>query len=109
MDSRRIEGLWDCGYCDQKGILARYDRCRTCGSARSAQTIFYLPKDIEKAVLSDEERAKTSNAPDWLCDYCGSLNSADSMACSGCGSARERATKDYATLHSGTEINAPRG
>ena len=102
MESKRIEGLWDCSYCGQTGILARYDRCQACGSARIAQTQFYMPKDIAAATLSSEEAAKTSNAPDWLCSFCGGLNSADRTTCSGCGSAREQATQDYGTLHSQT-------
>lgn len=102
MESKRIEGLWDCSYCDQKAIPARYDRCQTCGSPRLAETIFYLPQDIEAATLSSEDAAKTSDAPDWLCDYCGGLNSANSATCSGCGSARDKASKDYGTLHSQT-------
>ncbi len=99
MTSKRIEGLWDCSYCGQKGVRARFDRCPGCGSARRADTMFYLPSDTEAAVLSDEEAAKTSAGPDWLCDFCGSLNRSDAAFCKGCGSAKEEAVHDYATLH----------
>ncbi len=74
-EPKRIEGLWDCEYCGQKGIRARFDRCQGCGSPRRKETVFYMPADIASATLTKEEAAKTSNAPDWLCDYCGSLNS----------------------------------
>ena len=98
-EPKRIEGLWDCEFCGQKGIRARFDRCQGCGNPRGEETVFYLPADISSATLTKEEAAKTSNAPDWLCDYCGSLNSADLNYCKGCGSEKKEATQDYATLH----------
>ncbi len=99
MESRRIEGLWDCSFCGQKGIRARFDHCEGCGSPRGADCIFYLPTDLQAATLSRDEAQKTSNAPDWYCDYCGSLNSADATVCRGCGSDKKEATKNYASLH----------
>ena len=110
MEPVRIEGLWDCAFCGQKGIRARYDRCQGCGSPRGTDTVFYLPTDIAAATLTKEEAAKTSNAPDWLCDYCGSLNSADFSVCKGCGSKKEEATKNYGSLHASASIpDAPAG
>ena len=98
---KRIEGLWDCEFCGQKGIRARFDRCQGCGNPRGEDTVFYLPTDLAAATLTKEEAAKTSNAPDWLCDYCGCLNSADLTSCRGCGSEKRESTKDYGTLHPG--------
>ena len=70
MLQKRVEGLWDCAYCGTKGIKARYDTCQGCGKARGIDTVFYLPDDLEAATLTREEEAKTTNEPDWLCDYC---------------------------------------
>ncbi len=102
MDSNRIEGLWDCSYCGQKGIRARFDRCPGCSGARLADTMFYLPTDVQAATLTSEEAAQTSDAPDWLCKYCGSLNRSDETVCRGCSADRAEATDDYATLHTQT-------
>ena len=102
MDSKRIEGLWDCSSCGQKGILARFDRCKNCGRARGAETIFYMPSDTAAATLGSDEAAKTTNAPDWLCNYCGCMNRADKEECQGCGAGREVSTHNYGNLHAGT-------
>ncbi|MBR1470392.1 MAG: hypothetical protein IJ600_01965 [Lachnospiraceae bacterium] len=102
MNSNRVEGLWDCSYCGKKGIRARFDRCQECGSARGAETVFYLPADIRTATLTEEEAAETTDAPDWLCNYCGCLNRADETVCRGCSADRAEATNDYATLHAST-------
>ena len=102
LQAKRIEGLWDCEFCGQKAIRARFSVCPGCGSPRGASTLFYLPTDQEAFVLSRQEAAKTSNAPDWLCDYCGSLNSADETSCRGCGSPRKESRQNYGTLHAST-------
>ena len=52
--------------------------------------------------LTAEEAAKTSDAPDWLCKYCGSLNRSDESVCRGCSADRAEASDDYATLHTQT-------
>ena len=102
MDSNRIEGLWDCSYCAQKGIRARFDRCPGCGGARLAETTFYLPTDTQAATLTQEEAAKTSQGPDWLCAYCGCLNHSEDTVCRGCSADREEAKDNYGTLHAST-------
>ena len=71
MIENRIEGLWDCVYCGKVGIKARYDTCPSCGKPRGIENVFYLPDDIKAAILTKEEEKKTSNGPDWLCEYCG--------------------------------------
>ncbi len=58
MEERRIEGLWDCSYCKATGIKARFDECPSCGSAKGKETVFYLPDDIDAAVLTQEEKEK---------------------------------------------------
>ena len=99
MEHKRIEGLWDCPSCDTVGIRARFDECPNCGKARGIETIFYLPDDIKTATLSLEEEAKTTNEPDWLCDYCGAYNSSNEAVCEQCGAPRMQNQKTYGTLH----------
>lgn len=104
MEERRIEGLWDCAYCGRKAIKARYDACMSCGRPRGIDTLFYLPEDLDAATLTQEEKAKTTNAPDWLCDYCGSYNRADISRCAKCGGDRTESKSDYGMLHKLTGI-----
>ena len=99
MEEGRIEGLWDCVYCDQKGIKARFDTCTTCGKARGIETIFYLPQDIHSAMLTEEEKAKTTDAPDWLCDFCGAYNRSDVNVCAKCASLKGESKSNYGMLH----------
>lgn len=99
MEERRIEGLWDCAYCGQKGIRARFDACTSCGKSRGIENIFYLPEDLDAATLTQEEKDKTTDAPDWLCEYCGSYNRADVSCCVKCGGDRIVSKSDYGMLH----------
>lgn len=99
IEARRIEGLWDCVYCGQKAIRARFDTCMSCGKPRGIENVFYLPEDPDAAVLTQEEKAGTTNAPDWLCGYCGSYNRADVSCCVKCGGDRAESKLDYGMLH----------
>ena len=102
MEQKRIEGLWDCSYCGQKGIRARFTECQSCGSPRNISTRFYLPTDLQAAALREEEAAKTTNEPDWLCSFCETYNRADALVCKGCGAAKEEAKGSYASFHQET-------
>lgn len=102
MDSNRIEGLWDCSYCGQKEIRARFDRCPACAAARAAETVFYLPTNLQAATLTAEEAARTSDGADWVCAFCGNLNRSDEDRCRGCGSDRAEANQNYGSLHAST-------
>lgn len=99
MEERRIEGLWDCIYCDTKAIKARYSECTSCGKPRGVETMFYLPQDLDAATLTAEEKAKTTDAPDWLCEYCGSYNRSDRTNCDQCGSEKSSSRHNYGRLH----------
>lgn len=97
--SNRIEGLWDCPFCDSKGIVAHIDSCPNCGRKRGIDTLFYLPDIIDEHILSDEEKSKTTDRPDWICEYCGGYNRDDVMICKGCGADRKESKKHYGLLH----------
>ncbi|MCR4690006.1 MAG: zinc finger Ran-binding domain-containing protein [Lachnospiraceae bacterium] len=99
MESKRIEGLWDCAYCGNTGIKARYGECQQCGSPRGPETRFYLPDDLQGAVLTKEEAAKTTNEPDWMCSYCSTYNRSDATVCKGCGALKKEADGNYGTRH----------
>lgn len=99
MNEKRIEGLWDCAYCCQKAIRARYDTCTSCGRARGLETFFYLPEDPDAAALTQEEKEKTTNEPDWLCEYCGAYNRADRAVCEKCGGEKSASGTNYGRLH----------
>ena len=49
--------------------------------------------------LTEEEKAKTTNAPDWLCEYCGAYNRSDRSVCSKCGGDRSDSLHNYGRLH----------
>lgn len=100
MEEKRIEGLWDCVFCGSKGVKARFATCPNCGKSRGIDTVFYLPKDPESAALTKEQAAKTTDRPDWLCEFCDSYNCSDSAFCKKCGAPRLRSENDYGTLHS---------
>ena len=99
MEEKRIEGLWDCVCCGQKAIKARFDACPMCGKSRGIETFFYLPDNLEEATLTSEEKAKTTNAPDWLCEFCGSYNRSDVFCCEKCGGDRTESKTNYGMLH----------
>lgn len=99
MEENRVEGLWDCSYCGNVGIKARHDKCPNCGKARGIDCMFYLPEDIRGAILTREEAAKTTNLPDWLCEYCGAYNRSDKLFCESCGASKKSSKTHYGMLH----------
>ena len=99
MEQKRIEGRWDCVFCGARGIKARFSTCPGCGKPRGIDTIFYLPDNPMESVLTEEEVAKTTNRPDWLCEYCDHYNRSDAVVCEKCGAPKSSATNDYGTLH----------
>ncbi len=99
MEEKRIEGLWDCGYCGQTGIKARFDSCTSCDRPRGIETVFYLPDDLDAATLTPEEKAQTTNEPDWLCEYCGSYNKSTAPCCEKCAGDKAASKYNYGILH----------
>ena len=54
---------------------------------------------FEAFSVPQAEKEKTSDAPDWLCEYCGSYNRSDVGSCSKCGAGKEEAKTNYGMLH----------
>lgn len=93
---RIIEGLWDCKYCDTKEIKGRIRECPNCGKPRDEDTRFYLPANKQQFnYLNEEEATQVTREPDWLCEFCDSLNSAKNTHCESCGAERTAENLDY--------------
>ncbi len=93
MANKIIEGLWDCPYCDQKGIGGLTKQCPNCGHPQDEGTVFYLPS--KKEYLDKETAAMYGKGADWICSFCESLNRYDNEVCSNCGASREDSIGDY--------------
>ena len=81
------EGRWDCPTCGQVGNLGRDQVCPSCGAPRSKDVRFYLPGDVP-VVTDAAQLAQAKAGVDWLCQFCGSSNSAAVVACTQCGALR---------------------
>ena len=90
---RLIEGLWDCPYCNTKGIGGSKRECPNCGRPRDENTKFYMPGTIQ--YIDEEKASKINKNPDWICSYCNSLNSDSDTICKSCGSERTTENLDY--------------
>lgn len=91
--SEIIEGLWDCPYCDQKGIGGLTKHCPNCGHPQDEGTKFYLGE--KKTVLPKEVADQYGKGADWTCGFCGSMNRYNASDCSNCGASRSDSTGDY--------------
>lgn len=94
------EGLWDCQWCGQIGILGRHQQCPQCGRSRPEGTKFYLPGNAP--AVTDKKLLDIAQAgPDWVCEHCDSSNSNDHNRCAHCnaprGSSPSQKVKDYTT------------
>lgn len=90
---RIVEGLWDCPYCGTKGIGGSKRTCINCGRARDGDTRFYMAG--QKRYVPFNESKKISRNPDWVCDYCGNLNSDNDDSCQSCGAKRTSENLNY--------------
>lgn len=94
------EGLWDCSYCGTRRIGGSKRECPNCGRTRGADTEFYFNEDAE--YVSEEVERIINRNPDWVCQFCNSLNSDSDIYCKSCGSMRTSDNLDY---FSSKEIN----
>lgn len=92
-NSRILVGLWDCPYCDAKGISGLKKHCPNCNHPQDEGTKFYLGE--EKIYLEGEEAAQYGKGADWTCAYCGALNRYNAENCASCDAPREASTGDY--------------
>jgi len=88
-----LEGLWDCPYCDHKGISGLTKTCPNCGHPQDEGTKFYM--GAQKKVLDEETAKNYGQGADWICPYCNSLNKFGSGECANCGAMHEADNLDY--------------
>jgi hypothetical protein len=75
------EMLWDCEFCDARGLLARSQRhCALCGGAQNADKR-YFPKDGEAKRVDGH----TFEGSDRHCPACNTPQSAAASNCTQCG------------------------
>ena len=98
---RLVYGYWDCNYCGSKGIRGDNRECPNCGHPRNKSTKFYMGENIE--YVPADKAGTISRNPDWLCEYCHTLNSDKLIECESCGSPRYESKKDYFDLHEDEE------
>lgn len=91
-----VMGYWDCPFCDTKGIEGIKRECPNCGKPRGEDTRFYMKG--EKQYLTKEEGKDKGKGEDWLCDFCGSLNSSVTNVCTSCGAEREKTSHTYSDI-----------
>ncbi|MDO4483651.1 MAG: zinc ribbon domain-containing protein [Clostridia bacterium] len=94
--SKKIEALWDCPFCGNKGIGGLTKSCPGCGKPQHENTVFYLPEE-KNAFLDDDTAAKYGQGADWLCANCGTMNRITAAYCTNCGSAKTDSKDDYFT------------
>lgn len=87
-----VVGRWDCSYCGTKGIRGSERECPNCGRPRGEDVKFYV--DDPKDYVPEDEATQISKEPDWMCEFCGSYNSAKLTKCMSCGAERGK-SKDY--------------
>jgi len=91
---RLIMGYWDCPYCEKTHIAGSEQNCPTCGHVRGENTKFYM--DMGNLEYVPEEKTETiSRNPDWLCSFCGGLNSDNTDSCEACGASKESSEVNY--------------
>jgi len=93
-----IEGFWDCKYCNTKGIHGGIRECPKCGKAQDKNTVFYLDKN-NLSYVPEEKAIHISRNPDWLCEYCGQLNSDNDYTCISCGASKTSQNLNYFENH----------
>lgn len=93
MKRRRIEGYWDCKYCSTKKIRGGTTDCPNCGKTRDTDTTFYL--EGKHNYVPPKIAAIISRNPDWVCEYCNSLNSDNDKECHACGAPRTTQSLNY--------------
>ncbi len=90
----KVEALWDCSFCDTKGIKGSTQDCINCGKTRGQDVAFYLPENIGVDNKVEDE-SKVSNEADWYCEFCDSLNNANWNKCDNCGTAKGESKRSY--------------
>ncbi len=111
--------VWTYWKCPSCGAIVRGDNrdCPNCATPVPAGTKYLMPDDPEvakaiaegKVYITSHEKVeqggavakvseeKKSNKANWVCEYCGYQNRAESEVCEGCGAPKEESKRDYFT------------
>ena len=95
---RLIKTFWDCSYCQAKDITGDNRTCPNCGKARDNNTTFHINLH-QKIYVPDSEAVHINRNPDWVCNYCDSLNSDKDKFCASCGAPRTKENLNYFQNH----------
>lgn len=77
-----FEMLWDCAYCDAKGLLGASNRfCPNCGAQQDASRRYFPPAGQELAAQNH-----AFDGADRTCPACSTPNGAKANNCRSCGS-----------------------
>lgn len=87
-------GRWDCDYCGNVGNLGPHTHCSQCGSARPADVVFYMPRDVDTKVTDEAELAAAKAGANWVCVYCSNSNANSYKACVSCGGLKDSSKKN---------------
>ncbi|WNG55835.1 hypothetical protein F0U59_14515 [Archangium gephyra] len=109
--TRIIEGTWNCGSCEAKGILARHRHCPTCGDPREetggesrfdvGPTDAATGRSVRESVTGPELLKAAEAGADWTCGHCGATNRADAPRCGNCRAERASGGRTQATEERG--------
>lgn len=94
MSGKKVEGYWDCTYCDTKGIGGLTKVCPNCGNPQAKNLKFYL-KPGAKKYLAPEIADNYGKGADWVCAFCGSFNRYNATICENCGAGKADSEEDY--------------
>lgn len=86
-----LMGYWDCSYCGTKKNRGDARNCPNCGSPRDDDVTFYM----DETSCEINEPGTVNKNPDWLCSYCGALNSDSTETCPSCGHSRDESDLNY--------------
>lgn len=90
---RIIEGFWYCKHCGAK-IRGGIRECPHCGKARDEDTVFDFDRN-NISYVSAKDAVHINRNPDWVCQYCNQLNSADDKFCVSCAAPRTEQNLNY--------------
>ncbi len=94
MPRYKIEALWDCSFCQSKGIKGSQRNCPNCGNAKDETVAFYLPTDVDFSKAFEDDGSIGTKA-DWLCSFCHRYNHDSQSNCISCGASKSDSEKNY--------------
>lgn len=93
MSGNIVLGYWDCPLCQSKAISGLARDCPNCGKPRGDEVKFYMID--KKNYLDADTAASVGNKPDWLCEFCKSLNNNKLTTCPSCGANKGTSKRNY--------------